>query len=54
MARIEDMASHTEDAPMSELLHRVTDDVRTIARDELELVRGEIGRGVNLSRQRWP
>src|SRR5262245_5316491 len=28
---------------VGELLHRITDDVRTIARDELELVKGELG-----------
>ena len=27
-----------------ELVQRITDDVRTIARDELELVKGEVGR----------
>jgi len=39
----EDTAAQADDVPVAELLQRVIDDVRTIARDELELVRGELG-----------
>jgi len=35
-----------EDAPIGELVHRVTDDVKTIAKNEVELARLELERSV--------
>jgi hypothetical protein len=39
----EGTTARSEDVATRELFHRITDDVRTIARDEIELVRAEMG-----------
>ena len=39
----------TQNGRVGELVHRITDDVKTIARDEIELVRGEIEHSAKLA-----
>jgi len=39
----------TQAAGVGELLHRITDDVKTIARDEVDLAKAEIGRHAKMA-----
>ena len=44
------MSNPTSQAPgIGDLLHRITDDVKTIARDELELAKAEVGKHAKLA-----
>lgn len=45
----EDIAARAEDVSMRELFHRIADDIRTIVRDEIELVRAELARTAKLA-----